>query len=78
MKEYDVVKVVTERPRYTKLGVHKGMIGTILDPRRIEGDWLVVFDGEFRQDKDGAWYTTDIECEIAETDLEVVKEYKRL
>ena len=76
MKEYDDVKVIVEKERYAKEGVHKGMVGTILDPRRVEGDWLVVFDGEFKQDKDGAWYTTDIECEIAETDLEVVKEYK--
>ncbi len=76
MKEYDDVKVIVEKERYAKVGIHKGMIGTILDPRRIEGDWLVVFDGEFKQDEDGAWYTTDIECEIAESDLIVVKEYK--
>ncbi len=76
MKEYDDVKVIVEKERYAKVGIHKGMIGTILDPRRIEGDWLVVFDGEFKQDEDGTWYTTDIECEIAESDLIVVKEYK--
>ena len=45
MKEYDDVKVIVEKERYAKEGVHKGMVGTILDPRRVEGDWLVVLTG---------------------------------
>ena len=76
MKEYDVVRVIVEKQTYAKEGVHKYMVGTILDPRKINGKWLVVFSGEFKQDEDGAWYTTDKECEVAETDLIVVKEYK--
>ena len=76
MNEYDVVRVIVEKQTYAKEGVHKDMVGTILDPRKINGKWLVVFSGEFKQDEDGAWYTTDKECEVAETDLIVVKEYK--
>ena len=44
MKEYDIVEVKVEKEKYAKQGVHKGMQGTILDPRNIDGQWLVVFE----------------------------------
>ena len=44
MKEMDYVEVVVEKEKYAKQGVHKGMQGTILDPRNIDGCWLVVFE----------------------------------
>ncbi len=43
MQELDTVEVLVEKKEYAKEGVHKGMIGTILDPRKIEGQWLVFF-----------------------------------
>lgn len=43
MKEYDFVEVLVEKEQYAKEGVHKGMQGTILDPRCINGHWLVFF-----------------------------------
>ena len=66
MKEYDRVRVITDRERYIKKGVCKGMIGTILDPRCIEGQWLVVFSDEEGND------IADIS--MKEEDLEVVTE----
>ena len=44
MKEYDCVEVIVEKEKYAREGVHKGMQGTILDPRNIDGQWLVSFD----------------------------------
>ena len=46
MKEYDYVEVIVEKEKYAKQGVHKGMRGTILDPRKINGMWLVFFDDD--------------------------------
>ena len=43
MKEYDFVEVTVEKEKYAREGVHKGMQGTILDPRNINGQWLVYF-----------------------------------
>lgn len=43
MKEYDLVEVTVEKDKYACEGVHKGMQGTILDPRNIDGCWLVYF-----------------------------------
>ena len=44
MKEYDRVELITEKEKYAKHGVHKGMDGWICDPRNLEGTWLVCFD----------------------------------
>ncbi|MDE7071538.1 MAG: hypothetical protein K2O86_06155 [Clostridia bacterium] len=46
MKEYDYVEVTVEKEKYAKQGVHKGMRGTILDPRNIDGCWLVFFEDD--------------------------------
>ncbi|MCI8728591.1 MAG: hypothetical protein HFK07_02055 [Clostridia bacterium] len=44
MKEYDRVRLIVEKEKYVKYGVHKGMDGWICDPRNIDGCWLVCFD----------------------------------
>lgn len=44
MKEYDRVKLIAEKDKYAKEGVHKDMDGWICDPRNINGQWLVCFD----------------------------------
>ena len=72
MKDCDQVKLIVEKEAYANKGVHKGMTGFIMDPRCVEGKRLVSFSGEFLQAPNGVWYTTDIECEIKEEDLEVV------
>lgn len=46
MKEYDIVEVIVEKEKYAKEGVHKGMQGVILDPRNIDGQWLVFFEDD--------------------------------
>lgn len=65
MKEFDRVRVIRDTERYKKAGIVKGMIGTILDPRKVDGRWLVVFSDE--QGNDIA------EESILESDLEVVE-----
>jgi len=37
MKEYDRVRLIVEKEKYVKYGVHKGMDGWICDPRNIDG-----------------------------------------
>ncbi len=43
MKVMDNVEVVTEKERYAKRGVHKGMQGVIWEDERIDGEWVVLF-----------------------------------
>lgn len=69
MKEYDIVEVIVEKEKYAKEGVHKGMQGVILDPRKIDGCWLVFFtDPETGMDNDGTV--------IKEEDLKLIYESK--
>ena len=65
MKEFDRVRVIRDTERYKKAGIVKGMIGTILDPRKIDGRWLVIFSDEKGNDA--------AEDPILESDLEVVE-----
>ncbi|MCL2061438.1 MAG: hypothetical protein FWH03_02305 [Firmicutes bacterium] len=74
MNDCDQVKVIRDRERYAKHGVHKGMTGYIMDPRCVDGKRLVSFSGEFLQAPNGVWYTTDVDCDILEKDLELVSE----
>lgn len=53
LREYDSVELIAEKPVYTKHGAHKGMIGTILDPQKIGGSWLVYFSDETGADTIG-------------------------
>ena len=74
MKEYDRVELIVEKEKYANEGVHKGMDGWICDPRKIDGFWLVSFEGEIFQGEDGVWDCTDITIEFLEEDLKVIKE----
>ena len=67
------VRLIRDRERYRKEGVEKGRTGFIMDPRSIEGTWLVSFSGEMVQDEDGCWGSTDIECIVLEEDLEAIE-----
>ena len=66
MKEYDFVEVMVEKEEYAKEGVHKGMQGTILDPRCIEESWLVYFE-------DPITFADTIGIPIKEKDLKIVE-----
>lgn len=46
MKEHSRVKLANEKEKYVRYGVHKGIDGIIVDPRKIDGRWLVSFDRE--------------------------------
>lgn len=67
VKEYSRVRLIVEKEKYAREGVHKGMDGWICDPRKIEGCWLVCFDqyGEL---------PNIATIEIKEEDLEVMFE----
>lgn len=43
VKEYDVVEVIVEKEEYAKEGVHKGCLGTVMEPYAVEGRWYVIF-----------------------------------
>ena len=67
MKEYSRVRLIVEKEKYAKDGVHKGMDGWICDSRNINGQWLVCFDqyGDL----------PDIVCiPVNEEELEVIDE----
>ena len=64
LQEYDLVRVLVEKEQYAKRGVHKGMEGTILEPEKIDGGWMVYFADETGADT--------IACHIKEKDLELV------
>ena len=65
MKEMDCVKVIVEKEKYAKEGVHKGMYGWICDDRNIDSSWLINFP-QCGEKEDIA--TIDVK----EEDLEVV------
>ncbi|MDE5991367.1 MAG: hypothetical protein K2O95_00645 [Clostridia bacterium] len=69
MKEYDYVEVIVEKEKYAKQGAHKGMRGIILDPRNIDGCWLVVFP-------DPITLADEIWVPIKEEDLKLIFEGK--
>lgn len=67
MKEADRVRLVVEKEKYVREGVHKGANGTICDPRNINGQWLVSF-----REQDGFM---ELACiPVKEEDLEVTWE----
>lgn len=45
MQEYNRVRLIVEKEKYARYGVHKGMDGWICDERSIQGSWPVCFDG---------------------------------
>lgn len=74
MQEYDQVELLVEKECYTKEGAHKGDIGTIMDPRKIEGSWFVVFQKELYIDENGEWAQNIAEVVVEEEDLRLVWE----
>ncbi len=64
LQEYDSVELIVEKPVYAQHGAHKGMIGTILDPKKIAGGWLVYFSDETGADTIG--------IHVKEKDLKLV------
>ena len=72
MKEYDRVRLIKDRSNYAKAGVKAGDEGIILGPKKL-GYFLVVFDGEIYQDKNGTYCTTEKNVGILEEDLEVIE-----
>lgn len=67
MKDNDKVRLIVEKEKYAREGVHKGAIGPICDPRNIDGQWLVSF-----REEDWFW---EIACiAVKEEDLEVIWE----
>ena len=64
MKEYDGIKLIVEKERYAKEGVHKGMTGTILYPICLKGNWLVYFEQTLIGEN-------DIDVSVHEDDMEV-------
>ncbi len=64
LEEYDGIHLNREVEELAKCGIHKGMEGTILEPQKIRGRWLVFFPDETGADT--------IVCRIKEKDLELV------
>ena len=73
MKEYDRVELISDKKKFTDLGLKKGDQGTILGAKR-NGYWLVVFDGEIFQGEDGIWDSTDISAAVQDEDVKVIEE----
>ncbi|MCM1306338.1 MAG: DUF4926 domain-containing protein [Bacteroides sp.] len=44
--EYDEVEITQEKEKYSKQGVHKGMVGTVIADYSILNKWLVEFCDE--------------------------------
>lgn len=65
MKEYDQVKLITEKAVYAKKGVHKGMDGWICYEQKHAGNWLVCFD-------DDKYFDEYPIINVLESDLQVI------
>lgn len=72
MKELDRVRLIKDRAEYTREGVHKGDVGTVMLGDR-NGYVLVFFDGEEYQEF-GVTLISDIEVEVRSEDLIVLSE----
>ena len=64
MKYLDLVKLIRERPAYTKAGVKVGDFGAIMSEEAVDGKWQVVFS-EFYTGKDIA------DIMVSEEDLKI-------
>lgn len=82
MKIYDEVKVINDKDYYIKNDVHKGMIGTIIQPEIRDNCFLVNFlDKNYLKHRDDPdWFTLhhkeikdDIIIDIKIEDLELVE-----
>ncbi len=75
MKEYDKVELISDKNKFKELGLEKGMIGTVLGPKR-NGYWYVVFEGKIFQGEDGIWDCCDISAAVLDEDVKVILESK--
>lgn len=83
MKFLDDVKVIVDRKEYSEEGVHKGMIGTIIDAEIRFDCFHVAFIDERVQDKEFMSIEEniykledDILCPIKIKDLKLIKDNK--
>ena len=74
MKEFDRVRLIKERDKYAKEGVHKGAVGTIMMDDVRNGYVLVFFDGEEYINKYGERGLEEIDVGVLVEDLEVLDE----
>ena len=44
VKEYDIIEVIVEKPKYANKGVHKGMIGVVFETYAVHNSWRIIFD----------------------------------
>lgn len=75
MKLLDRVELISDKKKFTALGLKKGDKGILLGEER-NGYWLVVFDGEIFQGEDGVWQTTEIDAAVLEEDVKVIDEWR--
>ncbi len=73
MKLLNRVELISDKKKFTDLGLKKGDKGIVLGEER-NGYWLVIFDGEIYQDEDGVWSTTEIDAAVLEEDVKVILE----
>ena len=45
-KEYDMVELTVDKPKYKKEGVEKGMRGCVMSEYAIKGQWQIIFSEE--------------------------------
>lgn len=72
MKELDRVRLIKDRAEYSKCGVKKDAVGTVMMGNR-NGYVLVFFDGEEYQEH-GYTLRADIDVAVRVEDLEVIIE----
>lgn len=64
LKYLDLVKLIKEKPAYTKAGVKLGDFGAVMSEKPLNGKWQVLFS-EFYTGKD------IVDIMVAEEDLKV-------
>lgn len=72
MKEYSRVRMIVQKEKYAKNGVHKGMIGVATEKYPNTDDWEVIWIGK-EEIVDGIKVTADFSLSASESDLEVIE-----
>ena len=73
MKELDRVRLIKDRAEYSKRGINRGDVGTLMLGER-NGYVLVFFDGEPYKTFDGITLLDEIDIGVRVEDLEVLNE----
>ncbi len=71
MKENDRVRLKVHKQKFLQYGYDVGAEATIIEPK-VDGYWLIRFDGECVQDEAGVWYYTGRTLEALDEDLELI------